>query len=86
MEEVRRKLRSKRINGFYSTVNPVEGQDGYVTGFIYITTDDNEEITVFQALVPISRADFNTRFAALETALNEVWFEIPADIEYRPAA
>lgn len=85
MEEVRRKVRSRQVISFYSTSTPVEDQPGMVTGYIYIITDDNAEITYFQALVPIAKIDFDNRFAALETALAETWFEFPQDVEYRPA-
>lgn len=84
MEEVRHKMRSNQIISFRYTADQVE-DTSQVTGFIYITTRDNSEITVFQALVPMPRSDFMARFAALETALNEPWYEIPQDIEYRPA-
>ena len=83
MEEVRRKVRSRQVISFYSTSTPVEDQPGMVTGFIYVITDDNAEVTYFQALTPIAKTDFDNRFAALETALGETWFEIPTNVEYR---
>ena len=82
MESVTRKIRSRRINGFYNIIQDVDDQPGMVTGQINITTDDGDDIVVFQAMIPISRTDFLTRFAALETALNETWFQIPVEIEY----
>lgn len=84
MEEVTHKVRSSKITGFHKTSTEVEGQPNMVTGQIHIMTENNEEILVFQAMVPISKTDFQTRFAALETALNEKWFQIPEDVEYRP--
>jgi len=76
-------MRSNQIIGFRSQTTPVE-DTAQVTGNIYINTKEGDEITVFQALVPIAKTAFDARFAALETALNEPWFEMPTDVEYRP--
>lgn len=84
MEETRRKMRSNQIVSFRYSVEQVE-DTSQVTGYIFVNTKENSEIIVFQAVNPMPRTEFMTRFAALETALNEVWFEIPQDVEYRPA-
>lgn len=82
MEEARRKMRSNQIISFRYESTQVEDTD-QVTGFIWITTRDQDEILIFQALIPIAKTDFNARFAALETALNEPWFELPQNVEYK---
>jgi hypothetical protein len=81
MEEARKKMRSNQIVSFRYEATQVE-DTAQVTGGIWITTRDGDEILIFQAVFPMPKTDFMTRFAALETQLNEPWFEIPTQIDY----
>jgi len=76
-------MRSNQIVSFRCQTEPVE-DTSQITGGIYVLTTTQNEILVFQASLPIARSIFDAKFAALETALNEPWFELPTDVEYRP--
>lgn len=79
-----RKIRSSHITGFYTTMVVDDTQITKVTGTITIVVDNGNEITVFQSSKPIGRDVFASKFAALETALNEPWYGIPDNVEYQP--
>lgn len=82
MSGSRRKMRSIEIVSFRCDYDQVEDTT-QVTGSITVTTRTNNEITIFQANIPMAKTAFDAKFAAVETALNESWFELPSDIEYR---
>lgn len=78
-------MRSRNIVRYYmnltvTTPNATDTTQDQVTGVLYAVTDQNNEIPVYQSDSPVARQNFLDAAATLETALNEVWYQLPAEI------
>ena len=80
LKEIRKKMRSRLILRHYMDLTVVDAETNMVTGTLYAVSDQNNEIVVFQTLEPVNRQVFVDKAAALETQLNEPWFELPPEI------